>query len=222
MCLLPPCWCLPFFVSIVGCGENFCPAFWQGTFVRCELQGWFIKKGLKSRRPKINPRLQIQRKVSGCRLKRGRAQQKECKKGGLIALQPPQFETHCLSTSMTEQPFLRLIPLDIKETLRSVKQSVVSSRLNRGSCGLHGLHGLPSFLAGVGFIVFLGLCGFVAQKVVDIRHPPWCRRPRWQSRAAFLQSATSCMSAFGGTDMRIMPAPALAGRAAMGECFVAP
>ncbi len=132
--------------------------------------------------------------LSGCRLKCERAQQRECRKGGLIVFQPSQSETQCLSTSMTEQPFLRLdaFPLISRKTW-NVKQSVVPSRSNRGSCGLHGLHGLPSFLVGAGFIVFLGFCGFVAQKVVDIRHPPWCRRPRRQGRAAFLQSATSCI-----------------------------
>ncbi len=154
----------------------------------------------------------LQRKVSGRRFKCGRAQQRECKNGGLIAFQPSRFETHCLSTSMTGQPFLRLdaFPPSSRKTW-NVRQSAVSSRLNRGSCGLHGLHRLPSFLAGVGFIVF---CGFVAQKVVDIRHPSWCRHPRWQGRAAFFQSAFELqmgVSAFGGIDMRIMPVPALAG-----------
>ena len=60
--------------------------------------------------------------LSGCRLKRERAQAKECKKGGPIALQPPQSESHCLSASMTEQPFLRLIPPDIKENLECQKK----------------------------------------------------------------------------------------------------
>ncbi len=67
--------------------------------------------------------------------------------------------------------------------------------------------------------------GFVAQKAVDIRHPPWCRRPRWRSRAAFFQSATSCRwecPPSGGTDMRVMPAPALAGPSRNGRIFYGP
>ena len=93
------------------------------------------------------------------------------------------------SRHLTRNPFS--IPVVSRKTW-NVRQSVVSPRLNRRSGGSRGFHRLPSFLAGVGFIIFLGLCGFAAQKVVDIRHPSWYRHPRWQGRAAFFQSATSC------------------------------
>ncbi len=63
------------------------------------------------------------------------------------------------------------------------------------------------------------------RKVVDIRHPSWCRRPRRQSRAASFQSATSCRwecPPSGGIDMRVMPEPAFAGRSCDGRTLCGP
>ena len=75
-----------------------------------------------------------------------------------------------------------------------------------------------------GFIVFLGLCGFAAQKVVDIRHSSWYRHPRWQGRA-FFRSATSCNGSVrlrGALTCESCPCLHLRAGVAMGVYFMAP
>ncbi len=114
---------------------------------------------------------------------------RECKKGGLIAFQPPQSESHCLSTSMTEQPFLRLIPLSIRENLGCQKKC----RLLEGR--------LLTFDIPRGAGVLVGMSGGI---------PPISHE---------LQMG---VSAFEGIDMRIMPAPALAGRSCNGRTLCGP
>ena len=71
----------------------------------------------------IRENLECQKKcrLQGAGSSVGELNKRECRKGGLIAFQPSQFKAHCLSISMTEQPFLRLIPLDIKEKLEKCR-----------------------------------------------------------------------------------------------------
>ncbi len=161
---------------------------------------------------------------SGCRLRRGRAQQRECKKGGLIAFQPSQSETQCLSASMTEQPFLHLIPFSIKKSLEcQAKCCFLASepRIIR----ITRIAQIAVFLCWRGIHRFFGFLWVCTQKVVDIHRSSWYKRSRWQGRAAFFQSATSCRwecPPSGALTCESCRCPHWRAGAAMGEHFVAP
>ncbi len=80
---------------------------------------------------------------------------------------------------------------------------------------------LTRFLQYQGELEVSNKVSFSGKKVVDIRHPSWCRHPRRQvGRHLFNQPRVANGSV--RTDMRIMPAPALAGRSCNGRTLCGP